>query len=178
MSIISDFATLQANHPTFQTIMTVLEDGQMKDNIIANDYNTCCVQLSVALNKSQLPILNYDYFHPWLPASKDSSKNHRVRALPDNKGDNYIFSVPDMRVYLNNKYFQAENYQKPYKKPIAGRKGIIAFGGSHIDLWNGKEFHQERIFGAWNAWDHSDSGGGIFFWEILSLSSIFEDALK
>jgi hypothetical protein len=178
MTIISDYGTLQANHPTFHNIMSLI-DGEVKTTAIAEKYNTCCIQLSMALNKSQLRVENYDYFDPWLPVNKvDSAKSNRVRALSDTKGDNYIFSVLDMKVYLNNKYFKAENYQKPYKKNIAGRKGIIAFGIEHIDLWNGKEFHQEQIFGAWSAWDHSDAGGGIFFWEVMSPATILEDGLK
>ncbi|NIJ51146.1 T6SS effector amidase Tae4 family protein [Dyadobacter arcticus] len=178
MVLFSDYSALQANHPTFKHIRSVLEDGQIRDEAKANKWNTCCIQMSIAMNKSQMPIENYDYFDPWLTPDKDPAKSNRVRALPDNKGNNYIYSVLDMKVYLNKKYFQAENYQRPYKKNIMGRKGIIAFGVSHMDLWDGKEFHQEQIFGGWSAWDASDGAGGIFFWEVLSLNTLLEDALK
>jgi len=42
---------------------------------------------------------------------------------------NYIFAVPDLKVYLNNQFSEAENYKGTKEEMIAniaGRIGILA----------------------------------------------------
>ena len=46
------------------------------------------------------------------------------------------------------------------------RQGIIAFGGRHIDLWNGTRIHGEGYIqtALWEA--KSAVRDGIFFWDV------------
>ena len=63
---------------------------------------TCCLQMSYALNNSGVPIKAYEFRNP--------VAGRKVRAFQSG-GRNYLFEVSDMRFYLDNRYGQAENYQ-------------------------------------------------------------------
>lgn len=183
------FEILQSNHPYFNVgYHTYIKSGEVKDimdkswekykiakqNGVNGDelnklagYNTCCLQLSHALNQSEMQIENFSNFF------NEEIKGNKVRAYSDDKNNFYILSPIDMRAYLKQKYFPPENYNRSpeqMKGNIKNRKGIVVFGNSHVDLWNGKQFHQKQVFGGWDPFKHSfDHGGnGIFFWEMMN----------
>jgi hypothetical protein len=133
---------------------------QMPGLLIPKDWETCCIQMSHALNKAALPV-NY---------------SNKQRVLTDPVGNEYMLDVKEMRGYLK-KYgdpdiisrVDANGNPTPrwvVQAVLSDRKGIIAFGGRHIDLWNGSKIHGEGyILGAlWEA--KSALSDGIFFWEV------------
>ena len=124
---------------------------------------TCAVQLSYALNHAGGPILQYAYPDPTLHKGK-------VNAYQGRDGMNYIFAVPDLKVYLNNQFSEAENYKGTKEEMIAkitGRTGILALGHRHIDLWEGSKYQwQDLHLDLWHF--ESPKKRGIFFWEVTS----------
>jgi hypothetical protein len=88
-----------------------------------------------------------------------------------------MLDVGEMRGYLNETYEEAEKIRRvdsngkvmpriAIEGYLGGRKGIIAFGGRHIDLWSGGRIHGERYITAalWEA--ASAISDGIFFWDV------------
>jgi len=128
---------------------------------------TCAVQMSWALNHCGFAIGVYAY-------QSNEVYGGTVRAYqsppqrPEDGGHTYIFAVPDMKVYLNNTYGDADNYSGSKDDMIgniSGRQGILSFGHRHIDLWDGSDFLQNGLIspGVWH--DRSVRMRGIFFWE-------------
>ncbi|MBS1948742.1 MAG: hypothetical protein JST47_13345 [Bacteroidetes bacterium] len=179
--IYSDYTLLESNHPNYTDIKNKGIGGDV-GKFLKTPQETCCIQLSYALNNSFLTIgSDYEYHDVRLATGK-------VRAIKDDNGYNYIYSTFDMKVYLDNKYFPCENYRGSSRadlvKNINGRKGVIGFGGRHIDLWNGRQYQWENLY--YNLWstDEHHAGDmtalhGIYFWEINSfldfLSSEYGD---
>jgi hypothetical protein len=156
-----DFAALYSNHPSYNDIGTLIDD------IPSYVTETCAVQLSYALNRSGTygVIGQYDYPDPMVATG-------RVRAFQSDDGYKYIYSVVDLRVYLNNTYGTADNYtgtKDTMTANISGRKGILAFGHRHIDLWAGNDIHRPSLYNMPYLWScDSILLRGIFFWEVTS----------
>ena len=143
-----DWGVLMLNHPHWWNVRKKVKN-------IPAGWETCCIQMSYALNKAGGRIRNV---------------NGNV-GLQDG-GDNFIIRVPTMRDYLNSEFEDAENYQggEPIAQiaQIIDRTGIIAFGDRHIDLWNKTniQYPADYIWAAlWKA--RSTIEKGIFFWEIV-----------
>jgi|SRR5690242_4847864 len=157
-----NFSTLKAKHPAPNQILALI-GGALKESAVKGKWETCTIQVSYALNRSGAVIENYAFEDKSLATGK-------VRAAKSNDDMSYIFAVPDMRVYLNNRYGLAENFKGSKQQMIAGisgRQGIIAFGHRHIDLWEGDRFHwQARYVDLWGF--ESVKMRGIFFWEVTS----------
>jgi hypothetical protein len=156
-----DYASLYANHPSYNDIRTLVDD-------IPSDLGeTCAIQLSYALNRAgQYGLIqNYDYPDPIVATG-------RVRAFQSDDGYNYIYSVVDLRVYLNNTFGTADNYKgtkASMTAGIAGRKGILAFGHRHVDLWDGNDVHRPSLYNMAYLWScDSIQLRGVFFWEVTS----------
>ncbi|MFM8331548.1 MAG: T6SS effector amidase Tae4 family protein [Candidatus Methylumidiphilus sp.] len=150
------FDKLKSNHPSWQNIRSLVT------NIPKIVDNTCAVQLSYALNRSDGVIGKYDY----PDKNVDTGK---VRAFVGNEGFNYIYSVLDLRVYLNNEYGDEENYKgnkQHMVSSIAGRQGILAFGHFHVDLWTGSDIHRPADYRPVLWPSKSVQLRGIFFWEV------------
>ena len=94
-----DFTKLLYNHPSWTNIRSLLTQIPSYVN------ETCAVQLSYTLNRSDGFIGNYAYPEATLATG-------RVRAFQGGDGMSYIFAVPDIKIYLNNVYGDAENYKK------------------------------------------------------------------
>ena len=167
--IFCDYTLLESYHPSYLDIKKKGIGGAV-GKFLKTPQETCCVQLSYALNNSFLTITDYAYPDVRVDTGK-------VRAITDDNGYNYIYSTVDMKVYLDNKYFPCENYRGSSRADlvshIKGRQGIIGFGGRHIDLWNGNKFQWEDLY--YNMWslDEHQAGAmtqlnGIYFWEINS----------
>ena len=146
-----DFGVLMLNHPDYYNIFTLLVN-------YPNDWETCCIQMSYALNKSSAII-------------KNTGKN--VGFIEDNL--NYIIDVPTMRDYLNGEFGEAENFERAgeansriaIKSQIIDRTGIIAFGDRHIDLWNKTNIHRPALYNMAALWDgKSTLTKGVFLWEV------------
>lgn len=154
------YDVLEANHKSSGEIKSLLK-GDIGKNIKQYDWETCAISVSFALNQSGAPIVNYAFEDKGVATGK-------VRAKKDEANRNYIYSVIDMKVYLNNRYGIAENYKGSKQHMIAkikGRKGIIAFGHRHIDLWDGDKWHNERYYR--DLWQFDSTKQlGIFFWEV------------
>lgn len=172
--IYCDFQTLYNNHP-FHTIVFQGMGGEV-EKYMDTDVETCTIELSYAMNRSGLNIPDDLPYSPLVAGG-------RVRSKKDAKGDNYLFSVVDMKVYLDKTYPVSQNYRAGsragFVKQLGNRKGIIALGHRHISLWDGKHYvHEEAFLDIWSGkYAASAALRGIFFWEIASLSSIFDDAL-
>jgi hypothetical protein len=168
--IYCDYDILESYHPSYMDIKTKGIGGDV-GKFLKTDQETCCIQLSYALNNSFLTIGSDYAYHDVRVATG------KVRAIQDDQGYNYIYSTADLKVYLDNKYFPCENYRGPSRKElvknIQGRQGIIGFGGRHIDLWNGSKYQWEDLY--FNMWSLDSHGAGaqtqfhgIYFWEINS----------
>ena len=153
------FKTLVGNHPSYHTIRTLVKPipGYVDE--------TCAVQISYALNRSGGVIQNYEYPDAAVATGK-------VRGFAGDDRLNYIFGVPDMRVYLDRKYGAGENFKGTKAKmveAIQGRTGILAFGYRHLDLWLGKNIHRPNEYLMDYLWtNESLTLRGIFFWEVTS----------
>ncbi len=155
-----NFDTLKGKHPNYQHIRSMI-GGELGRFMVGKE--TCAVQVSYALNHSAAVIEAFSFADPSLHGGK-------VRALESNDGFFYIFGVPDMKVYLNNRYGLAENYKGSKNtmiENIKGRRGILAFGHRHIDLWEGERFHWQQLYRDLWGFD-SVKVRGVFFWEVTS----------
>ncbi len=160
MGVTANFEDLITNHKTSGEIKSLL-DGDIGKTIKKHDWETCAISVSYALNRSGAVIENYAYEDKGVATGK-------VRAKKDSDNKNYIYSVVDMKVYLNKRYGIAENHKgtkEQMKTKIKGRQGIIAFGHRHIDLWDGEKWHYEdRYIDLWN--HPSTKHLGIYFWVV------------
>ena len=158
-----DFDKLVENHPDFNAI------GQLVN--VPSGIETCTVQMSYALNHAGSPITNYEYQDPTLPYDKKTKTNH-VRGYRAADNRTYLFSVPDMKVYLNRTYGSAENKRGSRANMeglIQNRTGILAFGHRHIDLWLGDDIHRPHLYKMGYLWNNESINlRGIFFWEVTS----------
>lgn len=137
--------------------------GEVKRNLLDTKYidykDTCAIRVSHALNLAGDPI----------PASarrlKNAFREGNVRMDAGESGKFfYIYSTLDMRTYLNTRYGKAKTFklsENPAEK-LQGKKGIIAFGWVHIDLWFGTKCAKECYF------DHKKVTE-ILFWETHSI---------
>ena len=144
-----DWGVLMLNHPSY------LKIGEKVKNI-PEDWETCCIQMSYALNKAGARI-----------------KNTGGNVGLQQDGQNYIIRVSTMRDYLNGEYDEAENYQGGNRiakiSQIVDRRGILAFGDRHIDLWNKTDIQRPSDYIMSALWeDKSTLEKGIFFWEVSS----------
>ena len=172
INIFLSFSDLLRNHPNYIRIHTILtgpvaaffntkiknEKGKME-----YEYETCCAQISYALNETGLLIYNNGI----LP---------RDRVTYDAQGREYLFSVPELNKYLTNRYSPPELFAgmgsaASLSKEIGGKKGIILFGNRHADLWNGDNFqfggtglYIENVL--WR--DDNNLPRIIYFWEVQS----------
>jgi len=160
MAIPADFNALWNIIPTTATIRSKVPCIPNTD-----DYKeTCCIQLSYALNMCGLPI---NYFN-------------KGRVLTCN-GMEFMLAVKEMRDYLGSTYGDAEIIKRvdvngnligriAIKAYLDSRQGVIAFGQRHIDLWNGTEIHGKAVVtdGIWDA--PSAISQGIFFWDVSPAS--------
>jgi len=150
-----DFDALMQMHPSFHDIKSKVDVPSYIDE-------TCAVQLSYGLNRAGGAILHYGYLDTTLYRS-------HVNAYKSTRdGFNYIFGVPDMKVYLNNTYGVADNYKGSKEEMIAkitGRTGILGLGHRHIDIWQNDHYQWQRLYK--DLW-HFESVKlrGIFFWEM------------
>jgi hypothetical protein len=121
-----DWGVLMLNHPSY------LDIGD-KVKGIPKGWETCCIQMSYALNKAGAPIRN----------------RGGVVGLQSG-GQNFIIRVPTMRDYLNDEFGEAENYTGGARiakiSQIVDRTGILAFGDRHIDLWNRTDIHRPSYY--------------------------------
>jgi hypothetical protein len=152
-----NFDILKDKHPSYRTIRSLLKVPSYVDE-------TCCVQLSYALNRSGAVIENYAYENPFY--------KRKVRAFKGNDNMFYIIEVSDMRYYLDNRYGNAENYNGSKQKMIEnikGRHGMLAFGYRHIDLWVGDNIHRPSEYLMDYLWTNDSlKKRGIFFWGVTS----------
>lgn len=156
MAIPADFNALWNIIPTTKTIRSKVTNIPNTE-----DYKeTCCIQLSYALNMSGLPV-NY---------------SNKKRVLTFN-GMEFMLAVKEMREYLSSTYGDAGTIKRvdidgnligriAIQGYLDQRQGIIAFGQRHIDLWNGTQIHGKDVIsdGVWDA--PSAISQGIFFWDV------------
>lgn len=150
-----NFALLKEKHPSFKTIRSLIKVPSYVDE-------TCCVQVSYALNRSGQVIENYAYDNPYY--------KRKVRAFKANDGMHYIIEVSDFRFFLDNRYGLSENHtgsKQQMIEQIEGHTGILAFGYRHIDLWEGDRYHWQQLY--LDLWGFASvKKHGIFFWEVTS----------
>lgn len=146
-----DWGALMLNHPSHINIVELVLTYPL-------DWETCCIQMSYALNRAGAPI-------------KNTGKN--VGFIEKNY--NYMINVPTMREYLNREFGEAEKYERAGAamsriaiiSQIVDRTGIIAFGDRHIDLWNKNNIHRPGDYNMVALWEAKSAfTKGIFFWEV------------
>ena len=169
MAIPVNIDVLQQRHPVHTEIENKLS-GPILRELRAKKWSTCATQLSYALNFGGAPIVNYDY--------EDASvAGGKVLALPDDLGWNYIYSVIDLKVYLDKRHGACEvlpashaknpmNAKSQATEKIQNRNGVLAFGYMHIDVWNGERIHQEAIMSSAIWTSDSVMLRGFFFWPV------------
>ena len=152
-----NFSTLQDRHPTSREVKALVT------GIPKFVDETCCVQMSYALNNAGAPVEAYEFHNPLA--------GRKVRAFKSG-GRNYIFEVSDMRFYLDNRFGMSDNYQGSKQAIIGqldGRTGILAMGHRHIDLWLGSDIHRPSHYRMNYLWtNESIKLRGVFFWEVTS----------
>lgn len=152
-SIILDRAFSKENSPN---------TSEATRNWIHNSFhNTCCVRVSYALNHT----IDHKITNSNARAAGLSSRDYVT-----GKNGKYIFNVPNMSTYLNDRYgsptHEWENTSKisrdNFRKEIDDKQGIIIFhqpGGGingHADLWDKGETKTANMF---------ESADTIEFWE-------------
>jgi hypothetical protein len=119
---------------------------------------SCCMQVSNAFNTT--------------PVKQPTNVYHRIpassfwRANPQFSGGNgyYIQAVNELANYLTTKYGGTDQATKP---DLAGKKGILTFGGQHTEFWDGADILQKGLMDQTfmtQAW-----GKRVLFWEINGL---------
>ncbi len=126
-----------------KSTVATLVGGTIGKSITTNDWDTCCVRVSRALNYSGAAIAGFS----GLP-NKYMAPGTHVRAQQGADKKWYIFSTYDLRVYLTHKY----GHPKVFKgtataSDLAGVSGIIMFGFVHADLWDGTDTRYHDDFG-------------------------------
>lgn len=157
-AIPASFDVLSAYHPSFMDI------GKYIRNLPKEE--TCGYRLSYALNNAGLAIANYAF-----PNKMTATGKVRARNID---GENYIYSVIDMYVYLSKQYAEPESFKardakygnKYMTERCGGRRGIIMFGLRHVDLWYGEDIAPDSGYNMGYLWSNeSISRRGIFFWD-------------
>lgn len=132
-------------------------------------FETCASQISYTLNYSGFLINNVE-------ASQNPQwiKGGIPNTLKGGDGKLYITSVMDMIVYLDGKFgkstpFKCRDY-KELDRILKDRRGIIAYGFRHVDLWYQEWYPDEhKYMGRSNYYicvnDDSAKKRGIFFWD-------------
>lgn len=178
MAISIDWAKFKHNHLTGKELRAKIPS-------YPSDWETCCMQVSYAFNQSTDPIT------PGIHSRyKDKGQNYilavqEMRAYLDDRyknGEGYMAGAPDNRTFdTNNKdkkisdaekkrrhAAQAEyaKYEVVYKSQIIDRRGLIAFGDRHIDIWDRTNIHRPQAYYLNELWEADSTRKiGIFFWE-------------
>jgi hypothetical protein len=169
VAIAAEFSTLWKNLPQWSDARKIVPPNppkfksfpQIPGLHIPVAWETCCIQMSHAMNKCGLNIRYED----------------KKRVLTDTAGNEYMLDVKEMRGYLSKNYGSPDNVSRTdvngkiiprfaLQASLADRHGIIAFGGRHIDLWDGRRIHGENYIESalWEA--KSTISDGIFFWDV------------
>jgi hypothetical protein len=142
-----DWPKLEHNHHDYNKIHKVVTN-------IPKGWETCCIQISYALTMADGPM----------------NLQTGETGMMDQTGTmGFIIGVPMMRKYLDREYGDAEGFD-PYltsaREGTNGRKGIMAFGNRHCDLWLGENIHRPSMYNN-QIWVHkSVVDNGLFFWEV------------
>jgi type VI secretion system (T6SS) effector Tae4 (amidase) len=142
-----DWGVLTLNHPSWRTIRDLVPN-------IPKGWETCCIQMSYALNRAGAPIRN----------------RGGVVGLQSGN-ENFIINVPTMRGYLDAEFGTAENFVAGSRiariSQFVDRFGILAFGDRHIDLWDGTQLQRPSDYIPSAIWEHRTAlVKGLFFWEV------------
>lgn len=152
------FDVLSSYHPSFTDVGLYIRNLPKQE--------TCGYRMSYALNSAGLAIANYAFPNKMTDTGKVRAKNI--------DGENYIYSVIDMFVYLSQQYAEPENYKardakysgKYMTKHCDGRRGIIMFGLRHVDLWYGEGIAKNSGYDMNYLWTNpSITQRGIYFWD-------------
>ncbi len=120
---------------------------------------SCCLQVSHAFNTT--------------PTKQPTNVYHRIpafsfwRANPQFSGGGngyYLQAVNELANYLTTKYGGTD---QATKEDLAGKKGILTFGGQHTEFWDGTDILQKGLMDQTfmtQAW-----GKRALFWEINGL---------
>jgi len=87
---------------------------------------SCCMQASLSFNAAGHPI----------PKAGSRDRNN----LTLDGGKNYILAVDEFRAYLTYRY--GPTNQVKDLASIKGMKGVLIFGNSHIEFWDGENIFQ------------------------------------
>lgn len=134
---------MSANRPTFTKAWTAFAEvqlsvsevgkkigGKVKVNIDAGIFaNACPIRMSYVLNKTGFPI----------------ARNPKYASVSGADGRQYLYRVPDMMRYLNDKFGAPDKTVKsPLPTHFVGMNGIVVIKGhgwsdavGHVTLWNG-----------------------------------------
>ena len=116
--------------------------GNAQQNINAQGFgengNACASRISVALNAAGAPI------------NTRTVANLRLRTVGTARGQRIIFSVAELRRYLEIEFGRPNaDTTRPVNDMFAGKKGILAMSVSgwsnatgHIALWDGTAFRE------------------------------------
>ncbi|MFT4204243.1 MAG: T6SS effector amidase Tae4 family protein [Chitinophagaceae bacterium] len=170
-----EYLILEQNHPLFNApeVEKPYKKGQVGKMIDDNNYNTCCAQISTALNKSGIPIEDYrNFVNPEVKGNiiraysdkpvpvKKNDKNTMNDDVDDKNYKNYILSPLDLRQYLNQKYFLGEHYKnvvhESTRKNRKGEEKIFLGGSVPKEIMGRKGI---VVFGN----EHADLWNGAFF---------------
>jgi len=102
-------------------------ERRTKQNLPLLGHSTsCCMQASLSFNATGHPI------------PKAGSRDRQNTTLDG--GRNYILAVDEFRAYLTYKYGPTEQVNDLVA--IQGRTGVLIFGNSHIEFWDGQDIFQ------------------------------------
>lgn len=125
------YQTMLDNHPWFDGLMDLIDGPIKKFHQDPKYHNTCASQVSYAFNCIDGHFI--DTSGDW---GKGGMLVKSVRTLKDNDGFEYIFSILDMRQYLNNRYGAGQMLDGTSK--LKDRNGVIIFNPTHVNADNGK----------------------------------------
>jgi hypothetical protein len=126
-----DHASLPADIKAWLKKQNDYEDAEnerrKRENIqpLLGHSTSCCMQASLSFNATGQPI----------PRAGSRDRDNTILS-----GKNYILAVDEFRAYLTHKYGPTE--QVTDLAAIKGKRGVLIFGNSHIEFWDGDSIFQ------------------------------------
>jgi hypothetical protein len=122
-----------------------LVGGDIGKSIKEDNWETCCIRLSRALNYGGSPVQGFGN----IANTFIGIPGAHVRAQRGADKKWYIYSTYDLRAYLSVKFGQPKRFPgSATQADVKGMPGIIMFGWRHVDLWDGNSVARLDLFAA------------------------------
>ncbi|HXP60063.1 MAG TPA: hypothetical protein VN829_06195 [Dongiaceae bacterium] len=126
-----NFATMDRAYKDFNSLPTDIAKWLKAQNDYEDAHGlrhstSCCMQASLSFNATNHPI----------PKAGSRDRDNLTLDL----AKNYILAVNEFRAYLTFRYGPTD--QVTDLASIKGKEGVLIFGDSHIEFWDGENIFQ------------------------------------